>query len=350
MTKPRIIIADTDRSYIVPIQLKFVEDFFDMVELEIITDQDYFTQLFSSPQRADILIVSEELYDSSLSRHNIEHIFLMMEQYEEESTAELSVTCIYKYTSIKEIFNVIIGKGELGNGVSPNNDPQIVLICSASGGVGKTTIALGICGALTRDYKKVLYLNACRLQSFQRMLKNNSAIISNDVYSVLSSDSRNYFEDIKHVFRKELFTYLPPFKAALMSLGIEYSVFAKIAAAAKKSEEFDYIVVDTDSSFDEDLARLMGIADKVLVVSNQSATSVLSTNVLVENINGVENDKYIFVCNDFRDDEDNALISPEITPKFAVSEYVEHIPHYDSAKCDEFAVNRGIQKISVLLV
>ena len=39
MAKPRIIIADTDISYIVPLQLKFVEDFFEKVELEIITDE-----------------------------------------------------------------------------------------------------------------------------------------------------------------------------------------------------------------------------------------------------------------------------------------------------------------------
>ena len=75
MAKPRIIIADTDISYIIPLQLKFVEDFFEKVELEIITDEQYYDTLFSTPQRADILIVSEELYSQAMQRHNISHIF-----------------------------------------------------------------------------------------------------------------------------------------------------------------------------------------------------------------------------------------------------------------------------------
>ena len=83
MAKPRIIIADTDISYIIPLQLKFVEEFFEKIDIEIVTDKAYYEQLFATPQKADILIVSEELYDSSLQRHNIGNIFLMTEQYED---------------------------------------------------------------------------------------------------------------------------------------------------------------------------------------------------------------------------------------------------------------------------
>ena len=110
MAKPRIIIADTDTSYVIPLQLKVVEDFFEKVDLEIITDKEFFETLFSTPQRVDILIVSEDLYSQAMQRHNIAHTFVMNEQYEEDQTADLNVNHIFKYTSIKEIFNEIIGK------------------------------------------------------------------------------------------------------------------------------------------------------------------------------------------------------------------------------------------------
>ena len=42
MDNPRVVIADTDENYIQSIELKFIEDFFDKVQLEIITDQEYF--------------------------------------------------------------------------------------------------------------------------------------------------------------------------------------------------------------------------------------------------------------------------------------------------------------------
>ena len=48
MANPRIIIADMDSSYILPIQAKFVEEFPVETDLEIITDRVYFEQLFNN--------------------------------------------------------------------------------------------------------------------------------------------------------------------------------------------------------------------------------------------------------------------------------------------------------------
>ena len=239
MAKPRIIIADTDSSYIIPLQLRFVEEFFEKIDLEIITNKDYFEMTFASPQKAEIVIVSEDLYDSSLQKHNIGKIFMMMEQYEEEQTDALNINRIFKYTSIKEIFNEIIGKSSsvLSVDLGKKKEPQIVVVYSAVGGVGKTTVALGMAACLTQNYKKVLYINASWLQSFQRMLGNKTVISSSDLYVKLSKPSDSLYEDIKHVLRKELFTYLPPFKAALMSLGLKYSIFESIAISAKKSND-----------------------------------------------------------------------------------------------------------------
>lgn len=351
MPKARVIVADTDINYIIPLQLKFAEEFFDAIDLEIISDRSYFEELFASPQKADILVVSEELYDTSLQRHSISNIFLMTEQYEENQTAELNVNRIFKYTSIKEIFNEIIGKSASELKIQKENQkPKIVLVYSACGGTGKTTIALGIAAALTQNYKKVLYINAARLQTFQCRMENQTPITANDVYAKLGSSDENLYNEIKHIVRHEDFFYLPPFKAAIMSLGIEYSIYSNIASSAKKSEEFDFIIVDADSTFDEDKAALLGLADKVIIVTEQSLMSVTSTNRLVSNINNSETDKYLFVCNDFSKDEDNYLISPDVTMKFTVSEYIEHFAHCEKMSIAEFSKKTSIQKTAFLVI
>lgn len=352
MAKPRIIIADTDISYIIPLQLKFVEDFFEKVDLEIVTDNEYFETLFSTPQRADILIVSEELYSQAMQRHNISHIFVMNEQYEEEQTADLNVNHIFKYTSIKEIFNEITGKSADVLKIEKNGkqETQVVLFYSASGGTGKTTAAMGVSASLTKNYKRVLYINAARLQVFQHMLENHSAITAADVYAKLAAATDNVYSDIKHVIRKELFSYLPPFKAALMSLGLNYSIFEKIIISAKKSGDYDFIIVDSDVTFDEGKAALFNIADKVMIITNQSLASVLATNILVANINGASAEKYIFICNDFDKEADNALISPNVALKFSVSDYIEHFNHYENMKPDDFSKESSIQKAAFLII
>ena len=352
MAKPRIIIADTDPNYIIPLQLKFVEDYFEEIDLEIVTDEGYFEALFSSPQKADILIISEDLYSLSIRKHNISHIFLMTEQYEEDSTADLNVNRIFKYTSIKEIFNEIAGKSAdvFQNKKSIAQETQVVLVFSASGGTGKTTIAMGVSASLTKNYKRVLYLNAARLQVFQHMLDNSSAITTSDVYAKLADPTDSIYQEIKHVIRKEIFTYLPPFKAALMSLGVQYSVFEKIVRSAKKSGDFDYIIIDADTTFDEDKADLIGLADKVLIITDQARSSVVATNLLVSNVNGMSGEKYIFVCNNFQKENSNALISPEISLKFTVSDYVEHFRYYEQMGLDDLSKESSIQRIAFLII
>ena len=68
MSRPRIIIADTDVNYIQSLQLKFIEEFFEKIDLEIITEREYFDELFSVPQKAEILVVSEDLYEKQSSK------------------------------------------------------------------------------------------------------------------------------------------------------------------------------------------------------------------------------------------------------------------------------------------
>lgn len=350
MTKPRIIIIDADSDYIVPLQLKFIEEFFGKVDLEIITDKVFFEHLFSVPQKADIVIISEGFYDASLQKHNIGKIFLMMELYEEDQTDELNLNRIFKYTSTKEIFNEIIGKSATILNVDAGRkfEPQIILVQSAFGGAGKTTIALGMAACLTQNYKRVLYINASWLQSFQSMLDNPAVISAQDVYIQLSKDTGADYDTIKHVLRKELFTYLPPFKASLISLGLDYSIYWQIAYSAKKSKEYDYIIIDADTEFDEEKALLMDRSDKVVIVTKQNTAAVYATNLLVSNINGANTEKYIFICNDFLPEEDNALTMKGADLKFAVSDYIEHLSNYDNLKASMLGRVSSLQRIAVL--
>ena len=210
---------------------------------------------------------------------------------------------------------------------------------------------MGISAGLTKNYKKVLYINAAHLQTFQNLLENENPVTAADVYAKLRSDNlEKIYEDLKHVLRKELFHYLPPFKAAIMSLGIRYSVFGKIVRSAKRSGDFDFIVVDADVAFDEEKAELINMADRVVIVTNQTAAAVSATNILTANINGMNSDKYIFICNDFDKTRSNALISPRTPLKFTVSDYVDHFDRYEQMSLEELAGERSIQGAAFLII
>lgn len=352
MARPRVIIADTDASYIVPLQLKFVKEFFDQIDLEIITDKEYYEELFMKPQKVEILIISDQLYESSLKRHDIGNIFIMMDQYEDGDTTELNVIRLFKYTSIKELFNEIVGKSADALNVEnkEKKETQIVLVTSANGGAGKTTVAMGISTCLTKNYKRVFYINASRLQSFQHMLDNQVTISSPEVYTKLSNPNEHIYAEIKHVIRKEIFSYLPAFKAALISVGLKYSIYEQIVLSAKKSNDYDFIVIDAESTFDEYKTRLLDIADKVIIVTGQSVNAVYSTNGLISNISCTNSDKYLFACNRFDKEDYNALISTDMIIKFTVNEYVDKFEVNGDVKCEDLYQSVGIRKLSFLVI
>jgi cellulose biosynthesis protein BcsQ len=182
------------------------------------------------------------------------------------------------------------------------------------------------------------------------MLRNSSAIASADVYAKLNNSTANVYDELRHIIRTELFSYLPPFRAALMSLGLRYSIFERIAVNAKNSREYDYIVVDADTAFDEENAHMMHTADKVVIVTDQHRRAVYATNILAANINGISADKYFFICNNFDKDDNNSLVNADGGLRFSVNDYVEHIPRYDQLTCEDLPNSNGIQRVSVLIM
>lgn len=349
MLRPRIILADLDLNYLVPIHYKLADNFFDKIDLETICDREYFEKLFSSPQKIDVLIVSDELFDPILLRHDIGKIYIMTEEDGVSNKRSSNLEYIYKYSSIREIYSQIIsGYFIAGDEQVQKDKTKVVLVTSASGGVGKTTLALGIGSCLaSKSGKSIMYINVDYMQTFQRFLDDQSPISDNVVYSAASDASKVSFADIKHTLRNETFSFLPPFKMPLTSLGINISIFKNIISTAKAANEFDYIVVDTTSTFDENNAMLFGLADRVVIVTNQTRGSVFATNLFISNINDIDKDKYIFVCNNY---ETESKPSSACKSKYVINEYVEHFAKYDEMLPSDFAKSSGIRRVALLLM
>ena len=351
MGKTVVILADTDERYIMPLELKFVEELGDKVELEVITKIDYFDDYFSEPRKADILVVSEELYSIELERHDIANIFVLSEQKDEGYTSSLAITRIYKYTSIKEIYRQVMARStELVN-INTLQDKQtkVVLVFSASGGVGKTTLALGISRCLSSDLKKVLYIDAERINNFQYYL-NNKVSLPKSIYSEMHDNDECIFQNIQYVIRNEKFDYLPPFSVSLSSINEDVSVYERIIKSAKKSSHYDVIVVDTDNIFDENKAALISLADKVLMVITQTKESIYAMNILRRNMNCNDDEKFNFICNKFTETQKNSLVEPDVDMDFRVNEYIREFDKTVEMSINDIGKLSDIKKISLLVM
>ena len=349
MSKPTIILADTDFNYISSLELKFIDTLDERINLEIITDKRYFDEYFATPRTAEILALSDELYTEALRKHNIANICVLVEQPESSGTEDLEIKSVYKYSSLKEIYNEIIGMSSNADlrGNSTATETQVVLVYSPIGGSGKTSVAIGLSTCLAAN-KRVLYVDAEEINTFAALI-DGAESLSTSCYSEFREDNNQVYLNIKPLIRTDKFSYLPPFKGSLSSIGVSIASIIKFVECAKASKDYDYIVVDADSTYSDDKAILMSLADKVFMIVMQDRLSAYKMNMLLHNANCTDMEKYIFICNHYIAEAPNYIVSTE-KKKYIVSEFINESPGLAELTADKFSKISGFQNLALMLL
>lgn len=345
MNRPVFVLADLDANYLIPLEDKLTEELCGQIDLEIITDKAYFDEFFSSPQKIDNLIISDALFSNEISRHNISNVFILSENSENQEALG-NVTKIFKYSSTKEIYNQIIFKSkDIFDVKSVHKNTQLILISSALGGSGKTTLGIALSAALAKNHKRTLFISTDDIQSFAYYLQNKSPI-ANDIYKVASAQGRKLYSGIMPYVRNEGFSYLPPFSRNIASLGMTFDLYNNIVSAVKDSNEYDYIVVDTPIGFSSENAKMFESADKVVMVVLQDAYSTYQTEQLLQNMDCRNTEKFMFVCNKFRRDIPNDYINSAVGQQLVVAEYIEEVQSYKISSIESYLALSGVNNLA----
>lgn len=347
MTKLQVLLADSDEKYLAPLELKFLETYGDQVELNTITDKDYFELFFSSPKEIDVLLIKEGWYNSELDKHRIHRLFLLTEPNQGNKLIDKH-TLINKYTSIKRIFSEIIEQSNLIN--LANNKTEVFMVYSPIGGVGKTTIALGLSSALTKQHKRVLYINIETLQSFYSVMTNKNFCANGFEKHIVTHDEKimKYFQEATG---KELFTYVLPFKQSTSALNIKHEDYLFLIDRIKESGQFEYIIIDTSADFSKEKSMLMSYVDKVLIIAMQDEVSSIKLNSLIRNMDCSDEDKFMFLCNNYISGDENYLEINGLTHQFSVKDYLHKFEYNQNQSKIEFLSNHiNFQKLAYMLV
>lgn len=108
--------------------------------------------------------------------------------------------------------------------------------------------------------------------------------------------------------------------------------------------------MDTDSTFSDEKGYLIDHADKVFLITRQDFYSVYKTNCMLNNINYSDTEKFMFLCNAFQTEYENALLNAESHSRFMANEYIHWIPECEKMRLEELAKVDGLQKIAYSLL
>lgn len=325
MGKLLVVIIDLDEAYVTALERKFVESLGEYADISIITDMCYFNEYFSIPRDIDVLVINEQLYNQQLSSHNIEVTYILTENLT-ENNPENEKKYIYKYTSVQDIFlqiscNEVIKKVIDENG---GNSTKVLLMHSPIGGVGTTTMSIGVAALLKKLGYSVIYISMENMQSFINYMNKKNVWDSENKEHIKKADSTTY-SAIKSSIVQGEFDYLPAFSESLNKLDITIKDYIPLLDSIKNAKEYDYIILDTDSYFSDGLLSVMNEVDKNIILTNQSKVACHKLEKMGRELEGVSGEKFMIICNKY-----NENITNNITLYNGVFYVTDYIYYEDS--------------------
>lgn len=182
---------------------------------------------------------------------------------------------------------------------SPVEKPlgKVLTVYSPKGGVGKTTVAVNTAAALTSDRRRKVCLIDLNLYA-------------GDVAVFLSLIPRRTISDLaseQNVDKDTLLSYLLSHPSGIKVLPAplrpehaEYVVVDQVTKIVNIARElFDYVVVDTPSSFQDVVISALDVADQVLLVSTMDMASLKNTKLALQVMRQLNysDDKFTVIIN-----------------------------------------------------
>lgn len=326
--KINLLIADSDSVYLERVS-KYIQEKHTQFELYSFSSAEYLDEYLKAPNvKVDILLCSDDLFsptvqgaDAAVKAVLSDGTYDAYTEYEhinKYQKAENIITAIQiKYAEITGRTDSLAGKPK---------DSRVVGVYSPVGGSGKTTLAVAVGKALAEQNRKVLYLNyECICSTADFFMTNNSGM--SEVYlAAMSSNTNAGLKVIANKVNDSVtgVDFVGCAESMLEFNELSADNLANIIKQTDELNEFDYIIVDFDSTLSADKFKLLSICDKIIMPFTLSPLSVTKMNCLMKEreMHGEVGDivsKAVFVANMAENAPlPNTLCFPANTPIYRV--------------------------------
>ena len=186
-------------------------------------------------------------------------------------------------------------------------------------------------------------------QDFYYYLENKETLPT-QVASYLKNPDAGIYKKIRHFIRSEGFSYLPALRISRESFDISSQGYMELARAAQRSGDYDFIVVEIGAELSSETIKFLKYANKIFVVVKQDTYTAFKMGVMKNSINCSDKEKYLFLCNFFEKEKENALLKNEENVT-VISGYIEKLDDGKKLKtCMDLKSVDGIQKAAIMLL
>ncbi|MFD2630926.1 AAA family ATPase [Oceanobacillus kapialis] len=270
MKKLRIVVLDDNTDYL--------ESLSAFMRTSTETDQFIVTSFTKAAnlrtyiqegQQIDILLISTSLATADLPVKP-ETTVITLEDDEVKGKNEWNA--IYRYQRLNQLVSSILAiyyehNEVAGKLLSRSKQTKVIASYSASGGVGKTTIAVNLCKQLALTDAKVFYLNLELFNSTRLYFTSAEDQPSLQIFYYVKAESeqlRSKMEALKKYDAYSMVDYFDIEISADEMLEMNEKDVSTLVNGIVETGAYDYVVVDLDSSLHERNIAVLKEADHVI--------------------------------------------------------------------------------------
>ncbi|MCC2250977.1 MAG: AAA family ATPase [Bacillota bacterium] len=261
---------------------------------KIFTEIDTFKE--STRNKKQHILLTDMIIDHESSVTFDKIITLSEEQISKKHD---SIASIYKYQPFHELMSQVLAmyyemNGKLGSVMNGKETDSVISFYSGNGGVGKTILSLCLAKHLSFKEKRVFYLSLEELHNTYLYFKQDKPS-SAEVFYFLKKDKDQLIANIESLKSRDALTNIDYFSFPVlpeeMQLATEEDIETLIQAI-RDTQNYDYIIVDLDSSIHARNRTALKNSDEVFWVLSSNETSFSSANNVMEHdLVGIGNDR-----------------------------------------------------------
>jgi pilus assembly protein CpaE len=235
-------------------------------------------------------------------------------------------------------------KPQVGLGEEGARPGHVIVVYSASGGSGVTTLATNLASGLMKKNVRVLLVDAdLQFGDVGVFLKLQSQSTLLDLVGRIEDLDTDFFDSVVATHESGLKVLLGPLRPEFAE-EVEAVPQAVARMIEKIAGSYDYIVVDTSRRLDEHLLSLTDIATRVILVSTPTLSGIKNTKFILdlfERLNYAP-EKSLLVLNRVEDERSRqrVTIAAEQIERFLKKQTFARIP--DSEREVLSAVMKGV--------
>lgn len=275
--KIKVAFLERDRSYLTRIVSTFGTKYSDKFELYSFTDPGAAFDTLDSA-RIDVLLASD-VFDINPGQLPKRCAFAyLVDSMGIDMLNNQRAICKFQKADLiyKQILSIYSEKASSITGFKMTEDEgQIIVFCSASGGVGSSTMAAACAVHFAKQDKKVLYLNLEKFGSADIFFSGEGQFDMSDVIFALKSKKTNLPLKLESCVKQDprgVYFYSQA-KIALDMLELNTEDTRKLISELKLMGEYDYIILDTDFGIDKEALTIYRQAQAVVLIGDGSAES-----------------------------------------------------------------------------